>query len=943
MRRSRGLVLAIACALGLALAPPAVGATKFHPRIRNGLGLIPPLAGGAKVKPADVATGKQVPAVYHGGAVMAGGVTVHTIFWAPPGYAFEPAPPGAPGDYKSMIQQFFTDIAADSGASGTCTSAECNSLTVLTQYAEGTAPGAITPGSNLIHYSAGSDSIDDTNPYPPQSSQCASPGGTATCITDGQVTTEIDKLIQSTPGTPRGLSNLWFVFLPPNVDECITPGGCGTNAFAGYHSLSNVAGHGVTIYAVAIDPIIEGAIGQGADPNNFPTAEGAIFTAAHEVAEAMTDPEGTGWLDPNGAEVGDKCESPQFGNPLGFASNGSPFNQVINGHQYLFQGMWANVGDSGNPGCVQATTTTTNQLPLPQVNMLQFGSTVTGDVNRSPGGGIGVQVSLLRADAGGTPVTVAKASTTTAANGTWSVSLAPHAVGDDRDELEIVYSGPGAPSPSHQVIDTGNGGNPFNEAGWMGWFAMDAGSAATSSTLTLAPCFQTGQLSAFLNSTLLPAPTDYCNTQTDSAAVPVPAAGLGDRFTWTSNDNRAFQDPSAAIPNLQGGLVSMTAPVGEPGSVFCSPETTPCTAPFSTLMFFTPGGFPSCTADLEIEEVGCTGLVPGERYLLSDGAQRASSTADSTGTVIVELTAPRGSVVTLSNAARTLTSLHVARMRVDLAGSQGSVLDGSCQPGQYWGLPPATPPTSTVAGTPSSATGGGSALTGMICPLDGTAAGLPTTALVQTDEASGGLTETEVPDIFDTSPIDGESLYGKFTAFAESGLQFSDGSVLPTNGISRISLEILTEKGHTVFKAANVGAGTGVTVTGLVPGSYLAFWTLTDVNGDTREVATRFTEQLASGPKATVTCRLTGARRRLIACRVAFPQLPPPHGTVRVRITRGGTIVALGHGRVSRDGKANVKMRRVRVVRGGAWRVTLVLVQPHRRPETVNLAPSQLF
>ena len=36
----------------------------------------------------------------------------------------------------------------------------------------------------------------------------------------------------------------------------LRPAACGTNAFAGYHSLSNV-GHGVVIYAVIIDPIIE--------------------------------------------------------------------------------------------------------------------------------------------------------------------------------------------------------------------------------------------------------------------------------------------------------------------------------------------------------------------------------------------------------------------------------------------------------------------------------------------------------------------------------------------------------------------------------------------------------------------------------------------------------------------------------------------------------------
>ena len=57
-----------------------------------------------------------------------------------------------------------------------------------------------------------------------------------------------------------------------------------------------------------------------------------IDVGAHEVNEAMTDPEGTGWMDPNGYEVGDKCDvAPNRGTPLGYAADGSPYNQVIHG------------------------------------------------------------------------------------------------------------------------------------------------------------------------------------------------------------------------------------------------------------------------------------------------------------------------------------------------------------------------------------------------------------------------------------------------------------------------------------------------------------------------------------------------------------------------------------------------------------------------------------
>src|SRR5436305_12367499 len=156
----------------------------------------------------------------------------------------------------------------------------------------------------------------------------------------------------------------------------------------------------------------------------------------------MSDHTGVGWMDPNGWENGDKCEfGPQHGNFLGFAANGSPYNQVVNGHKYLIQEVWSN----SDNGCVQASDNTSNALPLPQVDLTQFSSTVTGNTeNNTPG--IGVKVKLIRADASGSPTTLATGSTTTAGDGSWTVRLSGgRAVGDDRDQLEVDYSGAGAP------------------------------------------------------------------------------------------------------------------------------------------------------------------------------------------------------------------------------------------------------------------------------------------------------------------------------------------------------------------------------------------------------------------------------------------------------------------------------------------------------------------
>jgi hypothetical protein len=866
---------------------------------------------------------------------MSGPVTVHTIFWAPPGYAFQGSPANGIPTYEGMIQQYFTDLAHDSGAAGTCTTGECNGFTVLPQFGQGTGVGGVTPGSYAISYSAAADSTNATDPYPSTGTQCASPAGAATCVTDGQVQAEVDHVAQSTPGQPRGLNNIWFVFLPPGVDECIVRGQCGTSAFAGYHSASNESGHGVTIYALVVDPIIEIPVGPGSDPEGYPDAEAAVDVASHETMEAITDPEGTGWMDPNGFEVGDKCEAgPQVGTPLGF-SNGSPYNQVINGHVYLLQQEWANSGTSGSPGCVQASATSAVGLPLPQVNLRQFNSVVTGNVNRVPGGGIGVRVSLLRANPVGNATVVARASTTTAPDGSWSVSLAPHAPGDDRDEIDIDYSGPGAPQPSHQVIRTGNGGDPFSEAGWTGWLALDNGVAVTNSaagsSVTLAPCFQAGLLS-FAGVPSAISPTDTCNTQTDSATVSTASVTAADKLTVTSNDNRAFGAPEGPSPNPLGGLVSLTVPVGEPGSV------SQFDSPLAPL--FTPGGLANCTVDLELEAALCTGLVPGAEYKLQDGSNHVSGVADKTGTIIEPLAVRRGDVVTLSNRSRVLTVLHVAHLRLDILGEETFIAGGSCQPGDYFGAQPADIPSNTVAGLPTSFYTGGVALTGTVCPTSGHAAGLPVSVLEQTDDLSGGQTETEVPDIEDTSPIEGETMYGRFTAVAESGLSVPGNFIIPTDAVTRISLRIATaELDQTVFIARGVDTRRGVSVPALAPGTYTATWLLVDLNGDRRAVVTRFIEQagrVGAGPKANFACSLSAAGPGQARCSVTFPGDRELSGSLRARLSSGAAVVALGHGAVRR-GAATITMKVLASAPSGSWHITAVLSRPHIVPVMVTV------
>jgi hypothetical protein len=955
------LVTATVCAVFGAFASSASGASTsraFHPRVGHGLGLIPPINSRGNFNTQTSEAGVLTPATYHGGAVMAGGVTIHTIFWAPAGYAFQGAPSGSLS-YRKLIEQFYVDVAKKSKTASECKgeTAECNIFSTLTQFAEGTTK--VTSGEYNLKYEPLKDSITDEDPYP--EGECTSPLGAKACILDGALQEEIATVIEEEGGA-TGLHDLWFVFLPPNVDECIVSDVCGTDAFAGYHSYLTFGHEPPTIYAVAIDPLIEvGAIAQGADPQGNPDAEATIDTAGHETNEAMTDPLGTGWMDPNGFEVGDKCEfGPQRGTPLGFAANGSPFNQVINEHQYLLQEMWSNDDEA----CVQGTKLTSNPLPLPQVDLTQFSGEVGGNIGKEAAG-VKVSVSLLRRASNGTVIRVAEGTTETEGKGGWKLTL-PHEVGDDRDEIVLKYKGPGAPTPSEQAIMTGNGGNPFEESGWTGWTDLDQGSELINEgieaepTLLFGPCSQTGVMTYAIDkvgfgSSSEPPP---CFSEADIAGELLPKTiGPGDEVTLSTNDNRAFgpENPELTeFPNPDGALVKLTVPVGEPEAV--SVFDSPLAGLFPTTNG-SPGGFPTCTANLGAQDVTCAGLVDGEKYALTDGAQKVSGLADETGAVSQSLAVKGGDSVVLSNSLRTLSTLHVAKLVVHIVGRSTTVASGTCSPFEYWGGPLSQAPINEFAGVPS-VLAGGAALTGEVCPGSGDAGGLPTSDVAQTDELSGGETTTEVSDVANSSPTAGETMYGNFTALAEA-----------TDGSSPIALTIAPFAGGSpVFTAANVDTAEGAVVNGLPPGGYKATWTVSNANGDTRTETARFIEQEGlqgapgaqgaqgpvggqgpqgsqgpqgkqgpAGPKPKISCTLTGKHHSKIKCKVKFPAGNASAGTLRLSITHGARVTALGHAQL-RHGAATVTMRALRRVKGGMCTLTLVLSRAHQRTESVSLA-----
>ena len=134
--------------------------------------------------------GAGIPLTYHGGPVMTTNKT-YAIYWKPAGYTMA-------SGYDTTINQYFTDVAADSGKS-------TNVYAAATQY------------SSIQYSSSVGGSFTDTNAFP--ASGCPLYNGLPECLTDAQIQTEVNSVIASKGWVKNG-TNMFFMFTPQNVGSC---------------------------------------------------------------------------------------------------------------------------------------------------------------------------------------------------------------------------------------------------------------------------------------------------------------------------------------------------------------------------------------------------------------------------------------------------------------------------------------------------------------------------------------------------------------------------------------------------------------------------------------------------------------------------------------------------------------------------------------------------
>src|SRR5690348_10866610 len=146
-------VVASSCLQGARAASPSLSARAGFVPIRG------------HVKPGVRGSGDLI---YHGGPTMTTNKT-YTIFWIPTGQSVS-------ANYVSTINRFFQDVAHDSGLS-------TNVYASDTQY------------SSIQYSSAFGATFTDTAAFP--ANGCSPYGGASVCLTDSQLQSEIDKVIQA--------------------------------------------------------------------------------------------------------------------------------------------------------------------------------------------------------------------------------------------------------------------------------------------------------------------------------------------------------------------------------------------------------------------------------------------------------------------------------------------------------------------------------------------------------------------------------------------------------------------------------------------------------------------------------------------------------------------------------------------------------------------------
>lgn len=183
------------------------------------------------------------------------------------------------------------------------------------------------------------------------------------------------------PPDPNGV---YFVLTSPDVSRVIP----GFNAqFCGWHSYFPLAASATMIKMAFVgDGGSQSActVQPSSSPNDNPAADAMADVIAHELAEAVTDPQINAWFASGVQEIGDKCNWNMGAEQT--APNGSQYNVTLGSRNFLIQQLWTNDSDG------YCTMQWPAPIPSGQwFNLVSKASGLCADVPTWPGDGNGQQ------------------------------------------------------------------------------------------------------------------------------------------------------------------------------------------------------------------------------------------------------------------------------------------------------------------------------------------------------------------------------------------------------------------------------------------------------------------------------------------------------------------------------------------------------------------------
>ena len=157
-----------------------------------------------------------------------------------------------------------------------------------------------------------------------------------TSLSDAAIQAVVSSAITSAR-LPKNTSAVYFVLT--SADVTASSGFC--TQYCGWHTHGTISGSDIKYSFVGNpDRCPSACAAQTVGPNGNAGADGMASIIAHELEEAVTDPDLNAWYDSRGAENADKCAW-TFGTTTTLPS-GAKYNMTLGSRNYLIQQNWVN-------------------------------------------------------------------------------------------------------------------------------------------------------------------------------------------------------------------------------------------------------------------------------------------------------------------------------------------------------------------------------------------------------------------------------------------------------------------------------------------------------------------------------------------------------------------------------------------------------------------------